>query len=282
VPTSAWRFRLVAVVLPALLAGTFEFLRHGLAAFAGMPEYLGNLITAGLALVGGLVYFHTVSRLVFRLAAAVEGAKAERAAAARRQALADDLHDSILQTLFFLHVRLRRALAQVDRRASGQLADDLAEAVAATEDAYLRMRDVLGRLRAESGEGEGWRDPGSLRRLVETAVGRGELRVEIEPGSAPPQGLDPGRWAAVQSILLEALRNARKHAQTGQARLWVREVGGVGTAGVEDQGVGFGPETPEGFGLPAMRRRAQAAGLELRVDSAPGRGTRVEVSWSCR
>jgi signal transduction histidine kinase len=48
---------------------------------------------------------------------------------------------------------------------------------------------------------------------------------------------------------------------------------------VEDDGIGFDPASAErnGFGLIAMRERAAAIGGELRVESRPSAGTRVEV-----
>ena len=75
--------------------------------------------------------------------------------------------------------------------------------------------------------------------------------------------------------------NARKHAGASRTRLWVREAAGGGEAGVADDGPGFPPGAPEGFGLPAMRRRAEAADLQLRVASG-AQGTRVEVGWTAR
>ncbi|HMA10391.1 MAG TPA: hypothetical protein VKO83_00795, partial [Steroidobacteraceae bacterium] len=36
-----------------------------------------------------------------------------------------------------------------------------------------------------------------------------------------------------------------------------------------------------GWGCLSMRERASFSGGTCRIDSAPGRGTRIEVSWSC-
>jgi NarL family two-component system sensor histidine kinase LiaS len=50
---------------------------------------------------------------------------------------------------------------------------------------------------------------------------------------------------------------------------------------VIDRGVGFDPrDQPRGgFGLTSMRERAAAVGANLRINSAPGSGTRVEVAF---
>lgn len=305
-PLLSGRARLIAVALPAMLAGSFEFLRHGVLARVGMGEVLGNLITTALALLGGLFYFNTVSGMVTRLVRDAERAAAQRLALQRQQALADDLHDSILQTLFFLNVRLKSALHHA-RDGRPEIARDIAGAVDATEQAYLEVRDTVARLRQEEGAATPPHPDGSLERLAATVMSGSDVKVTVEPGSRPPQRLHARRWAAVQAILLEGLRNARKHAAPKTVRLWVSEGAEGGSAGVEDDGVGFAdvppadaptadgvgfaaaptadgvrpPSAPSGgFGLAAMRRRASAADLVLDLTTAPGRGTRIEVQWT--
>jgi signal transduction histidine kinase len=50
---------------------------------------------------------------------------------------------------------------------------------------------------------------------------------------------------------------------------------------VSDTGCGFdeNDHTGGGFGLVSMRERAAEVKASVRVDSAPGAGTTVEVSW---
>jgi two-component system nitrate/nitrite sensor histidine kinase NarX len=54
---------------------------------------------------------------------------------------------------------------------------------------------------------------------------------------------------------------------------------------VEDDGVGFAEGEPEGeggdhLGLSIMRERARRIGAELRIESEPEEGTRVELQFS--
>jgi signal transduction histidine kinase len=47
---------------------------------------------------------------------------------------------------------------------------------------------------------------------------------------------------------------------------------------ITDDGVGFDPASPRrGFGLLSMEERAQLLGGRLRIDSEPGRGSRVHL-----
>ena len=82
-------------------------------------------------------------------------------------------------------------------------------------------------------------------------------------------------------IAREAVTNAIKHASPNSIRilLW-REGRRIGMA-VEDDGLGFDlgqrRKQRRALGLSLMKHRAEAVGGRLRVDSRPGRGTRVEV-----
>ena len=80
--------------------------------------------------------------------------------------------------------------------------------------------------------------------------------------------------------VVEALQNAAKHAgpeacavvRLGEDRDGVR-------FSVEDDGIGFDPDAVEDSGgLTNLADRAAAAGGTLRIESAPGRGTRV-IGW---
>jgi signal transduction histidine kinase len=51
---------------------------------------------------------------------------------------------------------------------------------------------------------------------------------------------------------------------------------------VIDDGIGFDPQAPESerhFGLEGMRERAELIHAKLRIESQPGKGTRLSLSW---
>jgi signal transduction histidine kinase len=274
-----WRLALTTVVLPALFAGSAEFVRHDLLQRTGLSGPLGNLVTAATALLGGLVYFHTVSTLTARLAEAAERERAERVALSERQAIAEELHDNLAQVLFFLRVGLGRVQERVRGSGDAELAAQVSDLSEATAEAYLALRDTIRRLQAGTGQPLPAPAGEALARLVAEVMAGSEVEVVVEAEVERPQLLPAAAWAAAQSILREALRNVRKHAGASRVRVWLREDARGGSAGVEDDGCGFAPEAATGFGLQVARRRAAAAGLDLAVDSQPGHGTRVAVSW---
>ena len=86
--------------------------------------------------------------------------------------------------------------------------------------------------------------------------------------------------AAIYFCCLEALHNAVKHAGD-RARVTVslrHDTSGLACE-VTDDGAGFtGTSTSAGAGLANMADRIAAVGGQLRIDSAPGRGTTVRAS----
>jgi signal transduction histidine kinase len=91
---------------------------------------------------------------------------------------------------------------------------------------------------------------------------------------APSGRLPAAVEAAAYFVCSEALTNIAKYAQASHA--WVRlETGdGVLTVEVADDGAG-GADPAGGSGLRGLVDRVEALGGRLRIDSPPGRGTRL-------
>jgi PAS domain S-box-containing protein len=81
-------------------------------------------------------------------------------------------------------------------------------------------------------------------------------------------------------IVQEALQNVAKHAEAQQVEVEIQTAGDYLTLRVQDDGIGFrpsAPRKPQSLGLVGLRERAQLMRGELRVDSSPGAGTRVDA-----
>ncbi len=91
----------------------------------------------------------------------------------------------------------------------------------------------------------------------------------------------PEPWAtAVFRMVQESLNNVAKHAGAQQARVHVALEGSELRLLVEDDGRGFAvdaPRKPHSLGLFGLRERAHLLHGSVRIESAPGRGTRVEA-----
>ena len=87
----------------------------------------------------------------------------------------------------------------------------------------------------------------------------------------------------MMNIIQEALSNIYKHAQATEARLTLDFTDQGARLLVEDDGEGFAPQEraapaiERGHGLPNIEERLKELGASLRIESAPGRGTRLEA-----
>jgi two-component system nitrate/nitrite sensor histidine kinase NarX len=88
-------------------------------------------------------------------------------------------------------------------------------------------------------------------------------------------------------IVQEALANIRKHANAHTVRVLLTcRADGAYVLLVEDDGVGFDSapvgQPGEHIGLSIMEERARRLGGQIRVESEPGEGTRVEMVYRPR
>lgn len=84
-------------------------------------------------------------------------------------------------------------------------------------------------------------------------------------------------------VIQEAIQNARKHARANRVVINVRHEPAALVVRIEDNGRGFSPERVTtqmmgGAGLRGMEERAALVGGKIAIDSAPGDGTRIELS----
>jgi signal transduction histidine kinase len=110
------------------------------------------------------------------------------------------------------------------------------------------------------------------------------LRVHYQFSDLPPD-LPAAVVEALSGASREALNNIAAHAGTDRAWLTARADGDPNghavTVTIVDQGKGFDPVTaPHGRGLPdSITGRMADVGGNAAVDSMPGQGTRVELTW---
>ncbi|MGE5169444.1 MAG: sensor histidine kinase [Rudaea sp.] len=85
---------------------------------------------------------------------------------------------------------------------------------------------------------------------------------------------------AVFRIMQESLTNVARHAGASRVGLKLSRVNGEVRLQVRDDGRGFDPAAPRrasSFGLLGLRERVHLVAGRITIDSAPGRGTTIEV-----
>jgi PAS domain S-box-containing protein len=196
-----------------------------------------------------------------------------------RRRVAADLHDLIGQNLTALAIdlkALKQRLGEAGHLVAAPRIDAMAGLLEKTIDS---IRGVMTDLRPVALEEFGLE--AALRGYTATFAERTGMRVSMRVAGDEVR-LPPERELAVFRVAQEALTNAAKHS--GGSAIEIRLERGARrlAVSVADDGHGFaaGPGSAErgrdGWGLSAMRERAEAHGGSLRVESDAA-GTRVTV-----
>jgi signal transduction histidine kinase len=198
-----------------------------------------------------------------------------RVRAHERRIISRELHDRVAHAMGVVHQSLQLHEALRDRDPE-KAAEKLELAKRMTLEAMGQTRDLSWALRGgEAGEDLGAALSGMLSDLVPAGVAS-ELSVAGEEGAIPDEAREQ-----LFLVLREAVRNAVSHSGAAKISVAVVVEGKRVVGAVEDDGRGFVRKTAgreESGGLAHMAERASLLGGAYSVDSAPGEGTRVEVS----
>jgi two-component system sensor histidine kinase RegB len=308
---------LAAVVLPP--AWSWALAVFSLACFGGLffvaPEgevhghgehlrlHLQGMWFAFAVAAAFIVYF--VQRVTRALAEREAELEAARALTARNERLASlatlsaGAAHQLATPLATIAVAARELADQLSQRSG---ADDAVADAELIRDQVERCRDILLQMAADAGEstGEPLADIG-VAELIEIAVegltGRERVRVSVEPAAAALRLTTPKR--SVAQALRGVIKNAldasapstavavRAEIDRGALRITVRDRGsGMAAEVLQHAGEPFfttkGPDRGMGLGLFLTRAVVERLGGSLAIDSAPGRGTTVELVIPCR
>jgi PAS domain S-box-containing protein len=209
------------------------------------------------------------------------------AAAEERNRLAQELHDSVTQVLFSIGT-VAEVLPQIWQRDPKQGQEGLLELRGLTRGALAEMRTLLLELRPSAI----LKTPLSelLTQLTEAIASRKELSFQlyIEKSPVLPAEVQTTFYRVAQ----EAIHNVVRHSHANQVGVslsisppftsvftedWKGEVKLI----VSDDGSGFTPGNvqPGHFGLSIMQERAVAINATLEIESQPGLGTNIALTW---
>jgi two-component system, NarL family, nitrate/nitrite sensor histidine kinase NarX len=217
--------------------------------------------------------------LASHMASAMESLRAsalerEAAVAQERGLLAQELHDSIAQSLAFLKIQVQLLRDALRRQDVAAMERTVGELDAGVRESYADVRELLVHFRTRTNEED-------IEPALRTTLSKFEhqtgltARLETEGHGV---ALAPDIQVQVLHIVQEALSNVRKHAGAREVVLRVSRTP-CWRFEVQDDGQGFEAGTPSHdethVGLRIMEERAQRIGAKVRVESAPGRGCSV-------
>lgn len=235
--------------------------------FSGPQEPFENISKTVLSfadLLGTLIEHNKLNREAKRIELLAE-----------RQSIANEIHDSLAQSL--VYTRMRTSLLLESIRTQNELmvakyAHDIDDALASSQ---KTVRELITEFRCAM-------DPSGLLHALQTLTEefrhRNDIVLEYINRVAHLE-LPLEYEIQVSHIVQEALANIATHSGATHARLVVDLSGNYYVFTIEDNGSGGCTFTPvEGhYGMMIMRERAQRIGGEIKVESSEGFGTRVQL-----
>ncbi|MDC8771129.1 type IV pili methyl-accepting chemotaxis transducer N-terminal domain-containing protein [Roseateles albus] len=201
----------------------------------------------------------------------------EMAVSEERNLMAQELHDSIAQSLAFLKIQVQLLRRGIKEGHSQEVEASLAEIDAGVKESYADVRELLLHFRTRP-------DQEDIAHALRSTLSKFELQSGLSTqltmaGQGVP--LPPDQQVQVLHVLQEALSNVRKHAGASSVELRVTQ-SPQWRFEVRDDGAGFdalaGRFDETHVGLHIMRERAQRIGATLQVSSQAGQGTQISLT----
>ncbi len=199
-----------------------------------------------------------------------------------RNAIAHELHDSLAQTLASLRFQVSMLDETLDNQKVEEIHSEIQQIKGGLDEAYSELRELLAHFRAPVHR----RDlMPALEDLISNFRKKTGMRVLLQKDWDAAQ-LEPSKELQILRIVQESLANIRKHSEAHTVRVLMRCDDSLsGEVLIEDDGVGlqtpaFSGHPGEHIGLSIMEERARKMGGELKIESEPGEGTRVVLSFS--
>lgn len=193
-----------------------------------------------------------------------------RARLAERQVIRREIHDGLGPALSGLRLGLQgaRNMVAADPDGAVELLDALHEQVgeqvgAVRELSHQLLPPVLLELGLEA----------ALEELLSRHTGLPQLHLEVDVREA----IGEEQSTAAYGIVVEALSNARRHAQAQHCRVQVATRPAGLELQVADDGVGVDEAARSGVGTQSMRERAEEQGGSFEMSSLADGGTLVRV-----
>jgi len=187
-----------------------------------------------------------------------------------------ELHDGPAQALALASLRLDSLARSAGRDGEEE---EVAVIRRSLEEAMHDIRLICRGLTLPELEGR------TLDEVVALAVSAHERRTGTSVAldgaapAAPDRPIDHSTLICTYRFVQEGLMNAYRHAGGRGQRVASRFDGSSIEITVQDEGPGFNPhlidQEMSGLGLNGLRERIDSTGGEFRIDSAPGRGTRL-------
>lgn len=197
-----------------------------------------------------------------------------------REELSRDLHDNIIQTICAVGMGLEEC-QHVMQEHPAVAVHHLAHAIVELNEVIRDVRGHLVNEHSDAPSNAGYVQ-GELTRLIQTVENIQGPHLRVTVNESALNGLSPEVAQQVLSIIREAVSNSLRHSGASTVSVSFQEHGTRMRLAIEDDGVGFDPESrpSHGHGLRNIAARSRKIGGTLQVISQPGQGTHILVQFS--
>lgn len=192
-----------------------------------------------------------------------------------RNLLAQELHDSIAQSLAFLNIQIQMLQEDLEKNRTADALKGVTQIREGVQESYEHVRELLLHFRVRI-------DSTDLQTAIFSALEKFEkqtgIKTHFELRGKLPDFL-PEQVLQIMHIVQEALSNIRKHAHASQVKILINAADWC-VIDINDNGAGFDVEHDAGenhVGLRIMRERAQKIGAELIFASDSTKGTHISL-----
>jgi len=201
-----------------------------------------------------------------------------------RKSVAQDLHDSIGQTLAAIKFGTESALGQLPKNASKAIRRPLEATISMVQSAIHEVRRIQTDLRPPTLD-----DLGILATISwfcrEFQTIYSGIRIDKHIDIQEDDVADPLK-TIIYRVMQEALSNVAKHSKADLVRLSLLKKSGRIELAIRDNGQCFDLEDRlladgfrRGIGISSMKERIEVSGGSFAIESVEGIGTTVRASW---
>lgn len=252
----------ITILIPTILIGGFEFLRHSGPFLRGMSMETGNYFITILTFIVSFAFSNWMFKTIKEQNHRISSEREIRVIYEERERLAKELHDNIAQTLFLLKVNLKK----------GKLDD--AQGLVNSIDSNLRQ--AIYNLRTSPTEHvtlskriENWLDDWNTVSGIDLI-----LSITINENY-----FTPAEEVQLFSLIQEAFTNIRKHSDAKKASLLFETRPNEWKLIIEDNGKGYSENeiSANKYGLLMMKETVSKLGAAIDISSEKNLGSKISI-----
>ncbi|MDP4087283.1 MAG: histidine kinase [Bacillota bacterium] len=255
--------KIITILIPTILIGGLEFLRHSGLFLQDISMTTGNYLITILVFIVSIVFSNWMFKTIEEKNRRISSEGELRAIYEERERLAKELHDNIAQTLFLLKVNLKKGKINEAQGLVNSIDSNLRQAIYNLRTSPLKPVSLSSRI-------ESWLEDWNTVSGIDL-----DITIDINEGY-----FTPTEEVQLFSIIQEAFTNIRKHSEAKCATLHFHTSPSKWELMIEDNGKGISSDDfPQNkYGLIMLKERVQKIGATIDIYTEKECGTKIKIN----